>query len=405
MNKLLQISIEVNSGSVGRIAEQIGQVVISAGWDSYITYARNNLPSKSKTIKIGTKYDIYYHGLQTRIFDNHCLSSKNATKRLIDQINIIKPDIIQLHHIHGYFLNMKILMNYLSSLDIPIVWVFHDCWSFTGHCAHFDFNGCDRWKKQCYNCPQKKQYPGSLVFDRSRKNYTEKKELFNSIKNLTIIPVSNWLGRLVKQSFLKDNNIEVIQNGIDINAFRPYINYEDIKVKYNIQEKKILLGVASIWDKRKGLDDFIKISEFLNYDEQIILVGLSEKQMNLLPNNIVGIKRTENVQELAKLYSMASVFLNPTYEDTYPTTNLEAMACGTPVVSYNTGGSPESITEDTGVVVSKGFTIELLQSSRKIITDNTIDYKSNCRRRAEQNFNKEDRFKDYVKLYDKLLKI
>jgi len=229
MPTLFQITIAINSGSVGRIAEQIGQTVINHGWNSYITYSRKCLPSVSKTIKIGNKFDIYWHGINTRLFDNHCLCSTNATKKLIKQIEQIKPDIIQIHNIHGYFLNMRVLFDYLSLLNIPIVWTLHDCWSFTGHCAHFDYIGCDKWITGCCKCPQKNKYPASKLLDRSKRNYELKKRLFSGVKNMTIVPVSFWLAEQVKCSFLNKYPIYVMQNGIDTNIFRPITDTDSIK--------------------------------------------------------------------------------------------------------------------------------------------------------------------------------
>ena len=404
MPTLLQISIEVNSGSVGRIAEQIGQTVASQGWESYITYARNNLPSQSNVIKIGNKLDIYWHGVNTRLLDNHCLCSNRATKTLINRIEQIKPDIIQLHHIHGYYLNMVVLFNYFSTLDIPIVWIFHDCWAFTGHCAYFDNIGCNRWITGCNCCPQKGKYPASKLFDRSRKNWDQKKQLFNSVPNMIIVPVSYWLGTMVEKSFLCNYPQFVIQNGIDTNIFRPVVNIEDIKNKYNIDNKFILLGVASTWEERKGLKDFILLNSLIDKNVyKIVLVGLNRKQIKGLPKEIIGIERTESVDELATLYSIADIFINPTWEDTFPTTNLESLACGTPVVTYRTGGSVESISEDVGIIVEKG-NINELYSSIKIIKEKGKNYYSvNCREKAVRNFNRLDRFKDYLTLYNRLL--
>ena len=400
---LFQISIEVNSGSVGRIAEQIGHVAIQQGWESYITYARNYLPSQSKTMRIGNKFDVYWHGINTRLFDNHCLCSTNATKKLIKQIKQIKPDIILLHHIHGYFLNMKILFNYLSSIETPIVWVFHDCWSFTGHCAYFDYVCCDKWISKCYKCPQKREYPGSFFLDRSFRNYSLKKQLFNQVKNMTIIPVSQWLCSIVQKSFLNKYPIRVIQNGIDINLFSPQNNTEQIKIKYRVANKLLLLGVANIWEQRKGLQDFVKLSQHLDSNCQIILIGLKKRQIKNLPQNVIGIERTENVQELANLYSAADLFVNPTWEDTFPTTNLEALACGTPVATYRTGGSVESVSEDTGFVVDKGD-IEALSDVINILKQKgKTFYSENCRNRAISLYNKNDRFIEYINLFDKIL--
>lgn len=406
MAVLLQISIEVNSGSVGRIAEQIGEAAIKRGWDSYITYARNYLPSASKTIKIGSKLDVYWHGIMTRIFDSHCLHSTKATKQLVEQIKEIKPDVILLHHIHGYFLNMRVLFNYLSSLNIPMVWVFHDCWSFTGHCAYFDSVGCDKWRTGCYGCPAKKDYPSSMLVDRSRRNYAEKKVLFNSLKNLTIVPVSEWMASLVKESFLGKHRIHTITNGININSFTPRDAKTNIATRQQLNilpDNKMILGVASPWGERKGLGDFIKLSTAIPKDWKIVLVGLNDKQIASLPKNIIGLQRTENVQQLADIYAAADVFVNPTYADTYPTTNLEAISCGTPVITYRTGGSPESVNENTGVIVEQGD-LDGISNAISILCEQDRDELCNkCRNYAEANFDRQYKFACYINLFEKLL--
>lgn len=404
MTKILQISIEVNSGSVGRIAEQIGEKIIGQGWDSTITFARNNFPSKSKTIRIGTMKDVYWHVLTTRIFDNHCFESKRATRKLLDEISRLNPDIIHLHHLHGYFINIEILFDFLREFKKPMVWTFHDCWSFTGHCAHYEYVECSKWLTGCYSCPQKREYPKSILFDRSKQNYADKKRIFNSVENLTIVPVSKWLEGEVRKSFLKNHNIVTIQNGIDLEKFYPRENSDEIFERYNIGGKKIILGVASTWDKRKGLEYFFKVAEMLPENLQIILVGLSESQLKSLPPKIIGIKRTESIDQLAELYSVASVFVNPTLEDTYPTTNLEAIACGTPVITFKSGGSPESVNDATGVVVEKGNIAELLQEILKITDIGKERFFSPCRTYALENFDKKQKFQEYIDLYKKLMK-
>lgn len=402
---LLQINVTANSGSTGRIAEDIGLLSMNNGWESYIAYGRTNNNSRNKVIRIGSDFDIKVHGLLTRVFDNHSFgfSSKWATKKLIKEIDNIKPDIIHLHNIHGYYINSKVLFEYLSKLNIPIVWTFHDCWSFTGHCAYFDAFGCERWRTGCYSCPQKKSYPSSFVFDRSKKNYKEKKQLFNSVKNLTIVPVSHWLGDLVKESFLSSNAIKVIHNGIDINTFKPSNNIKGTKEKFGLKDEYIILGVASPWSERKGLKDFIKLSTLIDENTKIILVGLNQNQIDDLPNNIIGIRRTENVNQLADLYSISDLFLNLTYQDNFPTTNLEALACGTPILTYKTGGSIEAVSEDTGFIVEKGDLDSVIKVINEVREKGKGFYSDECREKAVGCFNKNDRFMDYIDLYRSLL--
>ena len=277
MKKLLQINSVVNSGSTGRIAEEIGQTAIAAGWESYIAYGRNNRPSQSKLIKIGSDLDIKMHGLQTRLFDRHGLGSKSATQELVEKIEKIKPDIIHLHNIHGYYINIEILFKYLQNTNIPVVWTFHDCWPITGHCSYFSFVGCDKWKTQCFSCPQKTDYPASWFIDRSEKNFNLKKKLFTSLPNVTLVPVSKWLYGILEESFLQNYPLKVIHNGINTEVFRPSTG-DAFRAKHHFDNKFILLGVASVWSPRKGLKDFIALSKVLNNDFQIVLVGLTRKR-------------------------------------------------------------------------------------------------------------------------------
>ena len=400
--KLLQINSVVNFGSTGRIAEEIGQTAIAAGWKSFIAYGRNDRPSQSELIKIGNDWDIKMHGFQTRLFDRHGLGSRSATKELIEKINEISPDIIQLHNIHGYYINIVILINYLQKTNIPIVWTFHDCWPITGHCSHFSFVGCEKWKKKCYECPQKTSYPASWLVDRSEENFHLKKELFTSLTNLTLVPVSNWLSEILKESFLKDYAIKLIHNGINTNVFKPSTS-RAFRSKHGLEHKFLLLGVASDWSPRKGMKDFIELSKHLNSDYQIVLVGLSRKQIEQLPDNILGIERTESVEELAELYASCDVYVNPTYEDNFPTTNLESLACGTPVITYKTGGSPEAIDEFTGIVVEQGDIGKLIDAINKVKDNGKQFYSEACVNRAHRLYKKEDRYQEYIELYEKLI--
>jgi putative colanic acid biosynthesis glycosyltransferase len=402
MKTLLQINVLVNSGSTGRIAEEIGQKAMAQGWKSVIAYGRNERPSQSELIKIGNDWDMRIHGLQTRLFDRHGLASKTATKKLVRQIEEIKPQIIHLHNIHGYYLNIEILFRFLKQANIPVVWTLHDCWPITGHCVYFDYAGCEKWKTECSHCPQKTTYPASYFIDRSEENFKLKKELFSNLPNLTLVPVSNWLAGILKKSFLKNTPSKVIHNGINTEIFQPASN-QTIRSKYNVKDKFVLLGVASVWSPRKGLKDFIELSKKLDSAYQIILVGLNHKQIKKLPNNIIGIEQMESVHELAKLYSISDVFINPTYEDNFPTTNLESLACGTPVITYKTGGSPEAIDNLTGIIVEKGYLNELISAIKKIKEKGKAFNSKACVNRVKRMFKKDERYQNYIDLYEFLV--
>lgn len=400
--QLLQINTVVNTGSTGRIAEEIGEVFLKHGHKSFIAYGRGNRPSKSKLIKIGSTIDVLFHVLKTRISDRHGFGSKNSTKELINKIKVINSDAIGLHNLHGYYINIEILFNFLKKFNKPVVWTLHDCWAFTGHCAHFERADCYKWQTQCYDCPLTKYYPKSFI-DNSRRNFIDKKRLFTGLKKLHIVAPSEWLSKHIENSFLSNYPLTVINNGIDLNLFKPVLPSREKFKELNISNKKTILGVSNVWTDRKGFYDFIKLSEILGKEYKIILVGLKKNQFKLLPSNITGLTRTENVSDLAELYSLASVFVNPTYSDNFPTTNLEALACGTPVITYNTGGSPETIDNETGMVVEKGNVRELAEAIKQITSNDKSNYSFKCRARAEKLYDKNDRYMDYLRLYEKLL--
>lgn len=406
MKKLLQINPVIRTNtSTGRIMQEIGELAMANGWESYVAYSggRDGVkPCRSKLMPVGGKLDVAFHGLWTRLTDRHGLASWFATKRFISEIKELKPDVIHIHNIHGYFLNYKVLFDYLSKADIPVVWTVHDCWLYTGHCYHYASVGCEKWRKQCEKCPQKKAFPTSIFLDRSKQNYIDKKKAFTSLPNLTIVTVSEWMKGEMSQSFLKDCRYQVIHNGIDLDVFEPQPDDKAVRERYGLDEKHIILGLASIWSKEKGWDDFMEMSKMLNDDEVIVMVGVTEEQQKRLPANIIGIRRTENVRQLAELYSAAVAFVNPTWQDNYPTVNLESIACGTPVVTYRTGGSIEAVTEKTGYVVEQGDVKGLLDAVREIERKGNLEYKADCRAHALANFRKEDRYADYLKLYENL---
>ena len=400
MPTLFQINVTANWGSTGRIAEDIGQLAMAKGWESHIAYGRYVNESKSLLYHIGTKKSIYGHWFQTRLFDRHGLASKQATQQLIAYIERIKPDIIHLHNIHGYFLNYPILFNYLSQIDIPVVWTLHDCWTFTGHCAHYTYAKCKRWKTECYNCPQKKSYPASFLFDHSKKNFIDKKHWFTSLRNLTLVPVSKWLEGELRLSFLKDFPIETIHNGVDLKVFKPSSMQKEV---FGLSDKFVILGVASVWNFRKGLADFVRLRKLLPDSYTVILIGLNKKQIKRLPSGVIGISRTNNVQELVDYYSLADVFVNLTWEDTFPTTNLEALACGTPIITYQTGGSVEAVNHDTGHIVEQGNMEGLVATLSEIRTKGKGYYTEACRKSAVTQFGKLAAYEKYLSLYQRLI--
>ena len=309
-------------------------------------------------------------------------------KELIKQIRDYAPDIIHLHNLHGCYINVDVLFRFLKIYGKPVVWTLHDCWPFTGHCAHFAVAGCEKWKTGCYDCPQRKSYPVALLLDQSKRNYLAKKKLFTQLGDLTIVTPSHWLAELVQQSFLNKCRIEVIHNGIDTKVFKP--SATEFRKKHGLENKRIVLGVASSWDARKGFDDFLSLAEMLGSAVQMVMVGLSQEQCLALPDNILGITRTDSTKELAELYSSADVFVNLTYEDTYPTVNLEAQACGTPVITYRTGGSVESVPEAN--VVEQGDLQGVANKIRRL----------DCPL-AELDFEKNSAYETYIHLYEELL--
>lgn len=394
--KILQINCIANSCSTGRIAEQVGELAQQEGWESYIAYGQYAYTSSSKLIRIANKFDLGIHFIETRLLDRHGLSSRLATKRLIKKVKEINPDIIHLHNIHGYYLNYPILCDYLISSGKPVVWTMHDCWALTGHCAYFDTANCERWKSGCFQCPLKSIYPKSIFADRSQKNYSQKTQWFTALDNLTIVAVSGWLNDIVKQSILKEKRLELIHNGIDIKRFHPVENVDN---HYHFQGKKVLLGVVASWTVEKGFYDFISLSKHISDEYCIVMVGVNDSMKKKLPHNIIGINKTENLETLSQLYSRALVLLTLSHNDTFPTTNLEALACGTPVITYPTGGSPEAVDDKTGFVVEAGDFDKVIEAIKIIDTNGKAYYSQNCRTRALEYFDKDKQLAKYIELY------
>ena len=351
--KVLMINSVCGIRSTGRICTDLAEVLVENGYEVKIAYGRETVPEKYQkyAVRIGTDIDNKIHAIQTRLFDTHGFGSKKATADFLKWADKYDPDILHLHNIHGYYINFEMLFDWIKSRpQMKVIWTLHDCWAFTGHCAYFTAVDCNKWKTQCKCCPQLKSYPTCNFNGNVETNFKRKKSAFTGVKNMSLVTPSKWLAGLVKESFLKDYPVEVINNGIDTSIFKP--TPSDFRKRYHIEDKKVLLGVAAVWDERKGLNDFVKLSKMLDDDYKIVLVGLSEKQIKEVPDNIIKISRTNSAVELAEIYTAADVFLNLTYEDNYPTVNLEAQACGTPVITYDTGGSVESACPN-GIVIKK----------------------------------------------------
>ncbi|MCA4563338.1 glycosyltransferase [Bacteroides xylanisolvens] len=403
MPKIFYISGSINFGAPGRILEQMGLLAQKHGYEVMVAHStRNENPSQLPHFAMTTKCQEVIHAIGAKFLDLHGLLSTKQTKALVERIKEYQPDIIHLHNIHGYFCNFKVLFEYLDIIDTPIVWTMHDCWPFTGRCFHFVGANCYKWKTGCYDCQSEAGYTVSKYVDRSKSFYELKKRLFSSVKNMTMVPVSNWQATFLKDSFLKNCNVHTIHNGVDLKKFLP-VDGVRLREKHQLEGKFVLLGVASPWNMRKGLGDFCKLRLMLSFDFAIILVGLKPEQMEKLPEGIIGISRTESQRELAEYYSMADVFVNLTYLDTFPTVNLEALACGTPVLTYKTGGSPEAVDEQTGVVVEQRDLKEVVRVLCSMKRDKFSS--SACRKRAEELFDKDKCFESYIELYDSLIHI
>ena len=392
--KVLQINSVCGRGSTGRIASDLADILSTQGHTCRIAYGRDTPPESCREIavRIGNDWDVRFHGAATRLFDVHGFGSKQATTRFLDWVQEYNPDLIHLHNIHGYYLNMELLFSYLKKAGRPVIWTLHDCWSYTGHCAYYTAAGCGRWETaDCSGgCPQLKQYPKCVGKGNPTGNFQRKRAAFLGVPDLTRVTPSRWLANEVKRSFLGGYPVKVIPNGIDLEQFKPTLG--DFRRRYRLEGKRVLLGVSNVWEPRKGLPDFLELAKRLEPKDRIVLVGLTPRQFNGLPANVLGLERTSIVQELAEIYTMADVFVNLTHEDNFPTVNLEALACGTPVVTHQVGGAAEMIDSSCGIAVKPGVQ-DILN-----VLDKVRFPADACRKRAEF-FEKQKRFQEYLNLY------
>lgn len=394
--KILQISTNWGHGGPGGVVKDIHNQLTAEGHEMMVAYGRYDVPDNIPAVQIGSKLDVYAHVLWTRVFDASGFGSYFATKRLIQDIKRIKPDLVHLHNLLGYYLNIEVLFKYLKKTNMPVVWTLHDCWAFTGHCINFERTGCTKWETGCHHCQLRDNYPESLAIDRSAVNYKKKKRAFTGVPGMVLVTPSQWLANLVSKSYLKDYPCSVIHNGIDLNVFKPVDS--DVRERYGLQGKKLLLFVASVWNEMKGEHIAYQLAEKL--DESYAMVMIGRKSATDVPGRIINLQRTQNVEELVNWYTAADVFVNPTLGDNFPTVNLEAMACGTPVVTFDTGGSKESV-GTCGEVAPHGDVQALLEAIHRC-TARAIT-RQDCLERA-QLYDKKRCFGQYVAVYDEALK-
>lgn len=398
--KVYFINMFCGVGSTGNIVTQLLQMVRQGGGTGKVAYG----PGPAKGIsgeegfQVTGKKQYYLHNLLARLTDREGLYSTAQTKALVEDIRKFDPDVIHLHNLHGHYVNYEVLFDYLSQANKPVVWTLHDCWSMTGHCAHFASAGCEQWKTQCLDCSQLHRYPQCIGHGDVKRNYQRKKAAFTGVSNLTIVTPSHWMAEVTGQSYLRDYPVRVIHTGINLSVFRPAPS--DFRKKYGCEDTFVLLGVAFGWTRAKGLDVFIELAKRLDSRFRIVLVGTSDEVDRELPSNIISIHRTENQKELAEIYTAADLLVNPTREEVLGLVNVEALACGTPVVTFRTGGSPECIDESCGSVVEADDLEALLQEIHRI--RDTRPYSGEaCRKRAE-GFDAQDRFREYIQLYEEV---
>lgn len=399
--KILQVNTVIRGSSVGRIMADLYEVIKASGNEARVAVGREPMPEGYEGILIGNKGDFYQHVVKNFLQGEAGFGSAEVTKKFLSWVDEEKPDLIHLHNIHGFYLQVEMLFEYIKKRNIPVVWTLHDCWSFTGHCAYYDFAACEKWKTGCHTCMQHaKVYPYAIFKDNTTASYARKRKAFCGVKNLTIVTPSHWLKEQVKASFLKEYPVTVIPNGVDLSVFTP----DFAENKNSAPDVKTILGVANIWELRKGLVYFEKLAKDLPDDYRVELIGVNKKQKKELKkkygNKVIARERTANVGELAEAYRNAAVFVNATLEDNFPTTNLEALACGTPVVTYATGGSGEAVTNETGIVVIRGSYDKLLEAVLEAAEGKFS--KEACLKRAKE-FGKETRYEEYLKLYEEVL--
>ena len=398
--KLAQINV-ASYGSTGRIMCQIQERALAEGYEAHSYFGRGNIPQGPGTYtRIEGMTSVLWHVAKGRLFDKMGHGSTVATRKLVGLLREEQPDIVHLHNLHGYYLNLDNLFGYLRESGVKVVWTLHDCWAFTGGCAYFLECGCDQWKTACRTCSQTHVFPKRYI-DRSAREYDWKKELFTGLPNVMLTAPSQWLADLARQSFLKDYPVRVVHNGIDTETFQPLPPEEQAAVKAKLgmaSDGKMILGVANMWDARKRLDAMITLAEDMKDEATVVAVGLSEKQKANLPEGMIGITRTENVNELARLYGAADVFVSTSVEESFSLVVAEAMACGTPIVCVDGGGCKELIEDGVGLVVPRDDRQALKEAVQAVLIRRE-DFAASCRKRCVENYSRDRMVDGYIEVY------
>lgn len=389
-----------NFGSTGTIIREIGQCAEKKGFSCFYAY-----PDTKRNRKIEDHDIIICSDLRRKIAEKLSIYTGLRdiwliweTRKFLKKIDLIKPDIIHLNNLHDTYLNLYMLFKYIKKNNIQVVWTLHDCWAFTGHCPHYSMVKCDRWKFGCGKCKQLKYYPYAKV-DRTKIMWILKRRWFTGVPKIQLITPSKWLAEQVSESYLNNYPIKIINNGIDLSIFKPTESL--FRYTHNLVDKHIILGVSTDWSNKKGLDIFIELSSKLDSNYVIVLIGTDENIEKILPSNIISIRRTHNQKELAEIYSIADVFVNATKEEVFGLVNVESLACGTPVITFNSGGSPECISTKCGYVLHENNITELINKI-KYVCENKPFSKANCIKHAKK-FNKNIKYNEYIDLYFNLL--
>lgn len=396
--RVFQLNTYCGVKSTGRIACEIAKLVTADGGACRIGYGVPGISEDAEpfAFQIGTPAERKVHAALRKLADAEGYGSYRATQSLIREMKAFQPDLIQLHNLHGCYLHLESLFSYLKKSDVPVVWTLHDCWPFTGHCAYFDFCGCTRWQSECHDCPQQKSYPVCIGLDGSKRNYRLKKSWFSQLSRLILVTPCKWMKGPLSASFLGTYPVRVIVNGVNRDVFHPVRS--DLRNRYSLEGRKVCLSVASEWDARKGLAYLPQAAEKLGEGYRFVVIGLDDRQRASLPSGMIGLAQTADAQELAAWYTLADCFVNPTLEDNMPMVNLEALACGTPVATFATGGCPEAIDDACGLAVPPKDVEALCGAIRKLASQ---DRTQACLERARR-FDADRTFRSYLSLYKEL---